>query len=58
MLVSYLLVDCDVCSLEHHNTEQVTQEDQVHVSPGMLYIEESRECLTKVDLLKLWQLIY
>ena len=38
MLVSnFLLIVLFVCSLEHHNTEQDTQ-DQVHVSPGMLLL--------------------
>ena len=48
MLVSnFLLIVTFVCSLEHTlqpGTKQDTQ-DQVHVSPGMLYNEERRECL-------------
>ena len=47
---NFLLIVMFVCSLELDNTEQDTQ-DQVHVSPGMLYNEERRECLmTKADI--------
>ena len=53
LITIFLLIVMFVCSLEHHNTEQDTQEDQVHVS-GMLYNEERRECLmTKADYYEL-----
>ena len=49
MLVSrFLLIVTFVC-LEHHSTKQGTQV-QVHVSPGMLYNEERRECQLKANI--------
>ena len=51
-MVFSLLIVMVVCPLEQslqHVKKQGSQ-DQVHVSPGMLYNEEKRECLmSKVD---------